>query len=358
MEELHDDIDKKTSAQDLEKSTNLWRVMIPVVIGIVAVVFLLWKQYDPSELKNIQWTRATAFWIFIAILLLIGRHLAYAFRLRTLSDGAFSWKKAIQLIFIWEFSSAVSPTSLGGSAVALVVLSQEKLKTAQVASIVLYTVVLDTAFFIFTLPVLLWIIGPEMIQPGLESIWGASGVAKTFLFAYCGMLVYGGFFAYGLFINPQTLRRFLRWIARLPFINRWQDSINRTADDLVRAARVMLRANWKYHANAAFATVIAWSFRFLILSSVMLAFSSLISLDFWTQLNIYGRLQSMFVLIAFSPTPGGSGFVEYIFTEYLQDYAGSQALVSAVVWRFLSYYFYLIAGLFIVPAWIRGVMRR
>lgn len=348
----------QSSTQDLQKSTKLWRVMVPVVIGIGAVVYLLWKQYDPSELKNIQWTRDTAFWIFIAVLLLIARHLAYALRLRTLSNGAFSWKKAIQLIFIWEFSSAVSPTSLGGSAVALVVLSQEKLKTARVASIVLYTVVLDTAFFIFTLPILLWIIGPEMIQPGLDSIWGASGVAKTFLFAYLAMLVYGGFFAYGLFINPQTLRRFLRWLGRLPVINRWQESINRTADDLVRAARVMLRADWKYHAKAAIATIIAWSFRFLVLSSVMLAFSSLISLDFWTQLNIYGRLQSMFVLIAFSPTPGGSGFVEYIFTEYLQDYAGSQALVSAVFWRLLSYYVYLIAGLFIVPAWIRGVMRR
>ena len=35
-----------------------------------------------------------------------------------MSDYAFSWPKAIQLIVIWEFSTAVSPTSVGGAGVA------------------------------------------------------------------------------------------------------------------------------------------------------------------------------------------------------------------------------------------------
>lgn len=347
-----------SETDEVRQTIRLWRVLLPVCIGIGVVVFLLWKQYDPSELKNIQWTRVTAFWIGVAIVLLICRHIAYAWRLKVLSADVFSWRKAIQLIFIWEFSSAVSPTSLGGSAVALIVLSQEKLKTARVASIVLYTVVLDTAFFIITLPILYLFIGPEMVQPGLASLFSASGIAQTFSLAYVAMLIYGSFFAYGLFVKPETLSQFLKWLSTWPIITRWQDSIRKTADDLVLAAREMLKADWKYHVKAALATIIAWSFRFLVLSAVMLAFSDQISYDLITQINIYGRLQSMFVIIAFSPTPGGSGFVEYIFTEYLQDYAGSQALISAVFWRLLSYYLYLIAGLFIIPAWLRSVMKR
>ena len=71
------------------------------------------------------------------------------------------WKKCIELIFIWEFSSAVSPTSVGGSAVAFFVLAQEKLSTAKTATIVLYTVVLDTIFFVGTLPILFAFFGTK-----------------------------------------------------------------------------------------------------------------------------------------------------------------------------------------------------
>ncbi|NJN77591.1 MAG: hypothetical protein HC803_04080 [Saprospiraceae bacterium] len=49
-------------------------------------------------------------------------------RLHILTEGEFTWRKCFELIFIWEFSSAVTPTSVGGSAVALFVLSQEKLR--------------------------------------------------------------------------------------------------------------------------------------------------------------------------------------------------------------------------------------
>ena len=51
------------------------------------------------------------------------------------------------IMFIWKFSSAVTPTSIGGSAVALVVLSQEKLSTAKTATIVVYTIILDGLYF-------------------------------------------------------------------------------------------------------------------------------------------------------------------------------------------------------------------
>ena len=56
-----------------------------------------------------------------------------------------------------------------------------------------------------------------------------------------------------------------------------------------------------------------------------------------------------------SPTPGGSGLSEYIFTEYYSDlvpFAGV-ALVIAFFWRIISYYVYLIIGAFIVPGWLK-----
>ena len=54
-----------------------------------------------------------------------------------------------------------------------------------------------------------------------------------------------------------------------------------------------------------------------------------------------------------SPTPGGSGFAEYVFKEFLSSYipvGGGIAL--ALLWRLISYYPYLLIGAIVIPKWI------
>jgi len=78
-------------------------------------------------------------------------------------------------------------------------------------------------------------------------------------------------------------------------------------------------------------------------------------------LMLYARLESMFVIIAFSPTPGGAGFVETLFKDFLTDFVdgnATSALVIATCWRLMTYYLYLFAGAIILPNWLRGVVRR
>ena len=63
----------------------------------------------------------------------------------------------------------------------------------------------------------------------------------------------------------------------------------------------------------------------------------------------------MFFVIAFSPTPGGAGLIDILFGGFLTDYVSNatQATMISTIWRFLSYYVYLFAGVLIVPNWIR-----
>ena len=55
-----------------------------------------------------------------------------------------------------------------------------------------------------------------------------------------------------------------------------------------------------------------------------------------------------------SPTPGGSGVSEYLFSEYYGDMivGGSMVLVLALLWRILSYYIYLLIGTFMLPSFL------
>lgn len=337
------------------RSIRTSRIILPILIGISVVVYLFLKEFTLEEFNLIRWTSHAWFWIGISILLLIIRHISYATRLRILSEGEFTWRKCIELIFIWEFSSAVTPTSVGGSAVAFFVLSQEKLSAAKTATIVLYTVVLDTIFFVGTLPVLLFFIGPKMIRPELTSwatidVWG-----YYFLLAYVLMATYGFVFFYGLFINPIQLKRFLVGVTMIKFMRKFRNKAVALGNEMVIASFEMKRKKWTFHLGAFGATAGAWSCRFLLLSCLIIALGNGVSTDFFTQFSLYGRLQTMFIVIAFSPTPGGAGFVEGMFNPFVADFVKSAttATIIATIWRVMTYYSYLLIGVVIIPNWIQ-----
>ncbi|MFT4974068.1 MAG: uncharacterized membrane protein YbhN (UPF0104 family), partial [Saprospiraceae bacterium] len=109
--------------QKVLRSIRTSRIVFPILIGVAVVVYLFFKEFNPEDFNEIQWTSHAWFWIGLSTSLLVLRHIAYATRLRILSEGQFTWKKCVELIFIWEFSSAVTPTSVGGSAVAFFILS-------------------------------------------------------------------------------------------------------------------------------------------------------------------------------------------------------------------------------------------
>jgi hypothetical protein len=340
-------------------SIRMSRIILPVLIGLGVVGYLMWKQFDPEEFAKIRWTPHADIWIFMAVAFLVVRHLAYAYRLRLLSDQQFSWWKCIKLIFIWEFSSAISPTSIGGSAVALFVLAQEKLSTARVATIVLYTVVLDTLFFIVALPPLILVFGLGVIHPTMHGLsglnaWGVSfGVFFLFMFAYALL------FYYGLFVNPGQMKRMMVGFTKIWFLKKYPRGAVELGDNMIATSKAMKLKGWQYHLAAFGATFVAWSCRFLLLSSLIIAFVPETSLHAGNQLMLYGRQIAMWVLTAFSPTPGGSGIIEVVFGGYLSDFIpiGISAIV-AFLWRFLTYYFYLIAGVIVVPNWIRTIINR
>ena len=345
--------------QEVLRSIRVSRIILPILIGIGVVFYMMLSSFSLEEFQKINWTTHILFWILISLVLLIIRHIAYAVRLRILSEKEFSWSKCIELIFIWEFSSAVSPTSVGGSAVALFVLSQEKLSTAKTTALVVYSAVLDTIFFVGVLPILFLFFGTNMIRPNMQSLSDMDGWGYTFVGAYIFMAIYGGVFFYGLFINPTQIKRMLVGFTKLGFLKKYREKAIKLGDDIIIASKELYRQEWKFHIGAFLATATAWSCRFLLLNCLIIAFVNTPT-DFWTQSNLYARLQTMFVIMAFSPTPGGAGFAEKLFSGFMTDYVSSEtfALIIAIIWRFFTYYLYLIIGAIIIPNWIRTILNQ
>jgi hypothetical protein len=345
--------------EEIKRKIRVSRIVWPVFIGIGVLLYLSWRQFDIEEFNKIKWTTHTLVWVLISLGILITRHLAYSYRLYVLSDKEFGWRKCIELIFIWEFSSAVSPTNLGGSAVAFLVLSQEKLSTAKTATIVIYTIVLDTAFFVLTIPILYALLGPEMIRPGIDTLAESDNWGFLFVLFYVLMAIYGSLFYYALLVSPLQIKRLIVGFTKIKFLRKFRHKAIELGDELIISSGELSKKHWRYHAAAFLSTAVAWSSRFLLLSALIIAIVRFPPLEFWPQLNLYGRLQSMFVIMAFSPTPGGSGFAEFVFGGFLSDYVPKGiALVVAVMWRLLAYYTYLLAGLFVIPNWLNKILAK
>lgn len=339
--------------QKVLQSVSGKRVFLPILLGVIVVVFLFYRQFDPHEFSKIRWTSITLFWICCALACLFGRIMCYALRLKKLSGDEFSLLKSIQLIFIWEFSSAVSPTNVGGSAVALFVLSREKIGAAKTTAIVIYTIVLDTLFALLCIPLWVLLFGTNILGPGRDSVTTGGGWEITLLLAYSTMLLYGSFFSYGLFVNPRTLRKMSIWIGRLPFLKRYRERFRQLGADIATTSKALAKREWKYHTYAFITTAGAWSFRFLLIICLIIGITNSVPLQFGPILELYARIQTMFVIMAFSPTPGGAGLAEILFGSLLTDYVPAGiSLVVATIWRAMAYYFFLFAGAIIIPQWI------
>jgi uncharacterized protein (TIRG00374 family) len=291
--------------------------------------------------------------------MLVLRHLAYSYRLWIVAEKSFSFIKCIELMFIWLFSSAVTPTSIGGAAVALIFLAKEKLSSARTAVIVLYTVVADTFFFIITLLALYLILGPSMLRPHLTSVVEIDHWGKTFMAAYLVMFIYGSFFAYGLFIDPHRPRMLLDWFTRGKLFRKFRAGALQTGHEFVEASREIVRKDRNFHAKVVLSTIVAWSCRFLLLVCLIEAFVPNAVFNGINQLKQFARIEAMFVLMEFSPTPGGSGIAEYAVSEYLNDFVPvGIVFIIAFIWRLLEYYSYLLIGVIVVPNWIRKIYKR
>jgi len=335
------------------------RIILPTIIGVAVVLWLVQRQVDTNEIRGIDWSLRAIGWIGVSVFVYFLRHLLYSYRLRVLSEGDFSWWKSIELVTILEFSSAVSPTNFGGSAVAFFLLIQENISAARSTAIVIYTIIADTLFFVFSIPVLYLIFGRKIFLPpeGLSTVWG--GLETTLLVVWLVMTTYGLVLMYGLFIEPRHIKRFLSFVAKWPFLKKSKDRILKAAEDIEVSSLHIRNMSIPFHLKLIVATLIAWVLRFFTVTAILLALTPDMAQTILDHIIILGRGEALYAITAYSPTPGGSGVAEVIFGQFYSEYVSPGiAVLAAIFWRVITYYPYLIIGVIIIPNWIRKIINK
>jgi hypothetical protein len=326
-----------------------------VLIGISILMYLLIKQYQDDNFQKIVYRDHTSIWLVIGVLILVLRQFSYMARLYILGEGSFSWKKCFELIIIWEFSSAISPTSVGGSAIALILLKKEGMTIAKSSTIITYTIIVDAIFFLVGIPIFYYCFGKDII-PSDISIFGGIGGKMVLIATYIFKLSYTMIFIWGIFINTVAIERLLIFIGKLPYFKKFQTKFYNLSKDLIIASSELKNKSWKYHFIVMATTIAAWFSRFFLIVCLIIAFSPYTLLGIKFTILIFARFETMFLFTLLFPTPGGAGFVEIAFSAFLLDYIPNSIAISiAFVWRLMEYYSYLLLGTIIIPNWIRKI---
>jgi uncharacterized membrane protein YbhN (UPF0104 family) len=65
------------------------------------------------------------------------------------------------------------------------------------------------------------------------------------------------------------------------------------------------------------------------------------------------------ILMIGSPTPGGAGVAELMFSNFLGEFIDNKSLtiLLTIIWRMMSYYPYIIVGAIVLPRWIKRVWK-
>jgi glycosyltransferase 2 family protein len=335
------------------KTLNINRIWLPVVLG-VGVAFYLFASDDSFKLANLGLIRE-ADWRYICLVLLavMVRDLGYMCRIRALTHNDLSWLSSFYIIVLWEFSSAVTPSVVGGSLVAIFLLLKEGINLGKSLAYVIITSIFDNLFFIGA--TFLGFFGAyDSIFEDMSALESGLGGSLRFLFWSSHVLVtaYTLVMLFAVFVRPKFFKWALLKITSIGLLKRWQQAARKHGDEIILASQALQGETFSYWLKIGAITWVTWSARYLVINLII---ASYISLDFVDHLVILGKQVIVWTVMLVSPTPGSSGTAEFFYQQLHKSVLGDYTLITGVLWRVLTYYFYLIIGIFYLPRWIKRV---
>jgi hypothetical protein len=323
-----------------------WKAIIPAVIGLGVIYYFYKEDLKSLGVGEVEFSSRAVLALAGAVGLLVIRDLAYMTRVKILSMGEFSWRSSLNVVLLWEFASAITPSVIGGSPIAIYLMKREGMTLGRSVSTVLATSLMDEFFYVLVVPLLIIIIGTDAFIPGGLSATAEMGLRVMFFTGYgihCAITI---LILFVLFIAPSATRNVLLQIFRLPGLKRWGLKVEKVTQEWMLASASFKGATRGMWLKTLGVTFVSWTARFLILNAVLYIF-----FDSVQNLEVFARQLSLWIAMLVSPTPGASGIAEFSLPVFMQGVAVVGG-ATVLVWRLLTYFIYLIIGSLLLPGWL------
>ena len=338
------------------KTLNPRKIWIPVVLGLGIVVYLFMRDPDITADKLTLIFDAKYSIVLLAVLVFFFRFAGYIFRIKTITKNELTWRSSLYVIILWEFASAVTPSVVGGTAVAVFILWKEGIKPGKALGYVLLTAIFDNLFFVLAAPLALFF-GIEYLFPHVseDSALLESSMSLLFFLSYGLITLYTFIMAFALLINPRLFKWILIKITSIRILKKWRYAAYERGTEMILASEQLKGMGKKFWLYLSLSTIFIWSSRYFLLNFLMAAF---VKISFADHILIFGKQIILWVVMLISPTPGSSGTAEYFFPIFFQENLGDYTLIVNLLWRLFTYYPYLLLGAIFLPRWVKMVFFR
>lgn len=347
---------KSTSQTTPTKKTfSVWKIMLPVVIGLVVVLLMFLHDAKKENLDHIwsqiRFTPWSIFCIFLGFLCMGIRDFGLTWRFRALTDRKLSWGQSWTVDMMCEFTNCITPSAVGGSSLGPVYLNSEGIEFGRATTLMLTTLFMDELFFVVACPFVVLLTSASDIFNSSGADF-SHGMKYTFWTVYCFIAAWTFILFMGIIWKPYWIQKILNKIASWKWLSKWRNNILGLGDDMMSTSKELRTKPFRFWLEVFCGTMIAWTARYFVVNALFLGF--LPGTDHY-QWIILARQFVIWVVLMVSPTPGGAGLSEWLFSNYYGDLVGTagMALILAVFWRLITYYLYLVIGAVITPSWLK-----
>lgn len=352
-------------AAEVEKNStsggfSFWKVLLPVVIGLGVVVLMFVHDAKKEDFADI-WESIHFDWrvivcLIVGFICMLGRDFGLTWRFRALTDRKLSWWQAWKVDMLCEFTNCITPSAVGGSSLGMVFLNSQGIEIGKATTLMLTTLFMDELFFVLACPfVVLLTPASEIFTTGGGAF--AHGIRYTFWGIYFLITLWTFILFTGIIWKPVWISKTLNKIAKWRWLAKWENQISGLGENMVATSKELQSKPFRFWLEVFCGTALSWTSRYLVVNALFWGF---LPSDDRYQWVILARQFVIWVVLMISPTPGGAGLSEWLFSAYYGDMVGTagMALILAVFWRIITYYLYLLIGAVVVPSWLRKTIDR
>ena len=123
--------------------------------------------------------------MILALIATAFRDIGYVYRIRVLTDGHLTWRTGFDVTMLWEFASALTPSVVGGSGIAMFIIDREGIPLGRSTAVVFVTALMDELFYVVMVPILFLIVGLDALFPQeLDNIFWGLPIMTIFWIGY------------------------------------------------------------------------------------------------------------------------------------------------------------------------------
>ena len=334
---------------------SLWKIILPVLIGVGVVAWMFLRDAHnedfSSVLASMRFDTRTVLCVILGFICMFGRDFGLTWRFRALTDRKLTWPQAWKVDMLCEFTNCITPSAVGGSSLGMVFLNSQGIEMGRATTLMLTTLFMDELFFVVACPFIVLLTSQSEIFASGGALF-SHGIKYTFWVVYAIIAIWTFILFTGIIWKPEWIKKTLNKISGWKFLKKWSSSISELGDNMVATSVELRKKPLGFWLEVFWGTALAWTSRYLVVNVLFFGF---IPMDDPYQWVIFARQFVIWVVLMVSPSPGGAGLSEWLFSEYYGDLVptAGMALILAIFWRVITYYLYLLIGAVLVPAWLK-----